>query len=246
MKKYKLIKEYPGSPKLGYIWEMYDNYKGDYHKQPEFWEEVIEKDYEILSLTIHDNRLSDMRGYGDEYINSLLKDRLNKIHSVKRLSDGEIFTIGDNCKYGIITNIFITREGYCMTGTKTSPYSCNILYLKHIKQPLFTTEDGVDVFVGDTFYELIIPGFHNKDCIWNILTYEGRPNLIYDQKGNKEHFRLWFSTKEAAEEYVLMNKPCLSINDIIDELDTTGYSNKSGLVINVIHELKKLINGRSI
>jgi len=43
-----------------------------------------------------------------------------------------------------------------------------------------------------------------------------------------------------------MNKPCLSINDIIDELDTTGYSNKSGLVINVIHELKKLINGRSI
>lgn len=215
MKKYKLIKEYPGSPKLGHIWETYDNYKGDYHKQTEFWEEVIEKDYEILSLTIHDSRLSDMKGNSNEYIEALLKDRLNKIHSVKRLSDGEIFTIGDNCEFGIITSIFIIKEGYCMTGTAKCSYSCNIVYLKKAKQPLFTTEDGVDIFVGDNYYELITPDFYLKSSVWNILTCKTRDNINYDQKSNLKNGRMWFSTKEAAEEYILMNKPNYSLNDIL-------------------------------
>lgn len=234
MKKYKLIKEYPGSPKLGHIWEMYDNYKGDYHKQPEFWEEIIEptkveKDYQILSLTIHDSRLSDMTGYGSEYIEALLKDRLNKIHSVKRLSDGEIFTIDDNCEYGIITNIFITREGYCMTGTKTSPYSCNILYLKHKKQPLFKTEDGVDIFEGDWYFELITPDFYLKSSVWNILKSKGRDNINYDQNYNKLHGRIWFSTEEKAQEYVDLHKPKYSLNDIRNIFDSDVLISKTYL-----------------
>ena len=59
MKKYKLIKEYPGSPKLGEEVEEYNNgYRYiisdlfDYYylsrfieKYPEFWQEIKEKDY---------------------------------------------------------------------------------------------------------------------------------------------------------------------------------------------------------
>lgn len=71
------------------------------------------------------------------------------------------------------------------------------------------------VFEGDVFYELITPNFHNKPCIWNILPDKARPNIIYDQEGNRKNGRIWFSAKEAAEEYVSMNKPCLSISDIL-------------------------------
>ena len=46
MKHYKLIKEYPGSPDLGHKAE---NKKFQGMGMTEFWEEVIEKDYEILS-----------------------------------------------------------------------------------------------------------------------------------------------------------------------------------------------------
>lgn len=207
--------------KTGHIFEQ----DGSYYNRPKHehipawlvegsndWEEIIEstkveKDYKILSLTIHDSRLSDMTGYGNEYIEALLKDRLNKIHSVKRILDGEIFTIGDNCEYGIITNMFITKEGYCMTGTRTSPYSCNILYLKHKKQPLFTTEDGVDIFEGDTCVSIFksnyqYSGIHN----WAKKEWFTKTSLDIN--------KLYFSNKDVSEEYILMNKPCLSINDI--------------------------------
>jgi len=88
MKKYKLIKEYPASPKLGFI--LFKRHCGTYHNietgnvygsrmienQPEFWEEVVEKDYEIL-------KTCPIEG---------------TFYSVKRLSDGEIFTVGDKAK----------------------------------------------------------------------------------------------------------------------------------------------------
>jgi len=43
-------------------------------------------------------------------------------------------------------------------------------------------------------------------------------NIEYDQLARKYKLSdyLKFSTKEAAEEFVLMNKPCLSINDVED------------------------------
>jgi hypothetical protein len=81
MKKYKLIKQYPGSVELGTIISRKcttDIWKGTtyYETYPEFWQEVIEKDYEILISRVVPQ----------------------EILSVKRLSDGEIFTVGDRAK----------------------------------------------------------------------------------------------------------------------------------------------------
>ena len=47
MKKYKLIKTYPGSPKLGTI---LTHEELQYCNWNEYYQEVVEKDYEILSL----------------------------------------------------------------------------------------------------------------------------------------------------------------------------------------------------
>ena len=102
--KYILKKEYPGSPKLGNI---IDNLENDWiENYSEFWEEVVEKDYEILSFIVNQDfralrkgeivnkeRPADrFRGYnisaGDT--KGLLELSHWSIHSVKRISDGEI------------------------------------------------------------------------------------------------------------------------------------------------------------
>jgi hypothetical protein len=89
LRKFKLIKEYPGSPKLAteltpkvdkentdtnnFYWEGSWFNPNDFS---EYWEEVLQKDYEIL-------RTCPIVG---------------TIYSVKRLSDGEVFTVGDIIK----------------------------------------------------------------------------------------------------------------------------------------------------
>jgi hypothetical protein len=120
--QYRLIKEYPGSPKVGDIVKGYgrDGWysKGEGHSTydwrqvvnyPEFWEEVVEKDYEIISFK-QDSGITDLwtkftggwsrniNGYPTTVpytLEDILKNDLYTIHSVKRMSDGEVFTVGD-------------------------------------------------------------------------------------------------------------------------------------------------------
>lgn len=142
MKRYKLIKKYPGSPKLGTeviyskAHKIYNYNGGDFYSElpknqvenlPEFWEEVIEKDYEILSFSQNSN-IKDLwtnfgpipncwcrnvngfavtKGYT---LNEILNNPLYSIHSVKRLSDNAIFTIGDKINNSTIINIIIKKD----------------------------------------------------------------------------------------------------------------------------------------
>ena len=80
-----------------------------FHKEaienyPEFWEEIKEKEYEILSFMDKNIifNLSDKvyQPNADIDFDCGLKYCLNnfKIHSIRRLSDGEVFTLGD--RYG--------------------------------------------------------------------------------------------------------------------------------------------------
>jgi hypothetical protein len=118
MKKYKLIKEYPGSPDIGYVSqpkveknvEYTDNhyYSGtwfDPSKFPEYWNPI--EDFEILSFCGTESH--PVPGFIVKIKNGKLdSDTLNlplshylegtrcwKINSVRRISDGEVFTIGD-------------------------------------------------------------------------------------------------------------------------------------------------------
>ena len=201
--KYILKKEYPGSPKLGNI---IDNLENDWiENYPEFWELVVEKDYEILEV-------KGKYGAISSYIEKLDNDLKDKtIFKIKRLSDGEIFTIGDiidtkvddkykqeileinlRIKHNLLKDklIFKTKAGYVVIN----------IAVKN-KQPIFQTEDGVDIYEGDYSY-----GVHNSKFdivkIKHISTVYVGDNFIK------------FSTKEKAEEYILLNKPVLSLNDI--------------------------------
>lgn len=200
------------------------------------WEEIIEKDYKILSLNIHDSRISDMIGHSDDYIQTLLKDRLTKIHSVKRLSDGEIFTIGD--KVCFCNNYFIIL-GFRISNTNASNklivdvkslennlyYSYELQSVKHIKQPLFKTEDGVDIYENTVFYHV--------DLNWYIGSGRTTANNFQKLKGYKE-----FSTKEKAQEYIDLHKPKYSLNDIQNMFQFDGLITKE-LLTKRLKELNK-------
>ena len=184
--KYKLIKLLPfeNSPKIGYISSPNPLAEGKTHywnrnwfnpeNYPEFWEKV--KDYEILSLARLCSikpTITDVSDYGDGYIEALLKCDKARIHSVKR-NDGEIFTIGDKVfseyvnytinKIGIVNDKCMVSALYDTNNPNDSRLHYNLNNLKKAKQPLFTTEDGVDIFEGDKIYWVNINTFEKVNC----------------------------------------------------------------------------------
>lgn len=210
MKKYKLIKEYPGSLKLGSIASSEsktDLWKGSiyYDKYPEYWEEVIDLDYEILFYVAKDCSCLIVKGPESPGIFGNLPEDYWKIHSVKRLSDGEVFTVGDKITgYHEDSRSIQTIKLCIYTGRirlEQSGGYTDLIYAKKAKQPIFLTHDGKDIFEGDK--------------VW----YVNKENLYYDcikahpeVKFNSE-IRAYFLTREEAEDYISRNKVLFTTED---------------------------------
>ena len=254
MRKFKLIKEYPGSPELNtivkkeksnnsqYFFEQYyykDKNNIGYgisidmiENYSEFWQEVIENDYEILSFRskVDPTSIWTLRNNGyyrrdtmtkDWAKESFLKNNVEEIYSVKRLSDGEIFTIGDKVMFsaksgctlkGPITSFGIDSDyGIVVNYTdKSKGYGHHSNYLHNAEKPLFVTEDGIGVYENNNIY-VVRPNF----TIWYTTVKTNILNFINEYK--------IFSTEKSAEEYIIRNKPCLSLNDIL--INATNDSN---------------------
>lgn len=183
MSKFKLIKKYPGCEyPLNCVIDTYFIWKNGekvyLENFPDNWEKVVEEEYEILSVNYF-------------------------IHSVKRLSDNEILTVGDNV-YSTLgskeswRNCYIKEFQFKNNKLKISVIENETtgLYsledLKVFKEKLFTTEDGVDIFNGD------------KTCWINDWHITNFTDWQRTEASNEKHF----STVAAAEHYILMNKPC--------------------------------------
>lgn len=189
--------------------------------------EEYKKEYEILSLINTGNNVifykvkdglysSNMNAnYGTYEEKELLDMSHFKIYSVRRIKDGEVFAIGDRIKIKSIMSP-------CYEETVIDDFKFwleQINNIQKLKPVLFTTEDGVDIRKGDEVFILQLEGFklstlkHIADENWD---------TGYDPNYTKKYKR--FSSKEKAEEYVVMNKPCLSINDVLNNYGTTQYS----------------------
>lgn len=218
-KEYKLIKEYPGSGLLGRVITLESC--GIF---PEFWEEVIENNYQILEYRTEGGnscKAPFLQGSHQFYI-----DERCKIHSVKRLSDGEIFTIGD--RITATNNIYY--DGYKMTNrmsgawrpdfTNTQIHSFELTegklvatfsasnftpkagqLIEHVekvqKMLLAKTIDGVDIYEGDEFY--CLSGNDIEKLTARVIEYEEK---------------LIFSTRDLAQEHIVLNTICLSLKDV--------------------------------
>lgn len=141
------------------------------------------------------------------------------IYSVRRRTDGLIISIGDTVSISkgikfVVGRIF--NEDH-----RRSDMFCSDLVIYnglgiekiYDRVPLFITEDEVKIFDRDTRVFVVDPRSLRR---WNIYAH------AYDGGGN-----LCFSTKESVEEYVINNKPCLSISEVINiDFGDTTYLKK--------------------
>lgn len=163
MKKYKLIKEYPGSDHVGIVVSLktpnglYEGYQYNYstkhvENNPKYWEEVIEKDYEIV-------KSCPIEG---------------TILSVKRLSDGKVFTVGDLIKtpYTDCTPIVGFNTNYSTEYfIEVSTGFTRLLSLKKAKQPEY---EIISYVAKDNPNNITIKkrGGELHDSYWNIHSVE--------------------------------------------------------------------------
>ena len=238
--KYKLIKEYPDSPPLDTIMDM-DNKKEGYVLHEEgwcvpkthfqdhkFWEKV--GDYEITHF-IEGNTIVELRSDGYYHYpevrknistltkESALEGNYWKIHSVRRFSDGEVFTIGDRVKYEgsctydsfIIDEIIVRRDDKVILRNKEHTI-CELLNTVERVKKLFTTEDGMDIYEGDVCYSVVAwcPFKHR-------FTKTSHPSMIASDK------KKYFSTEEKTWEWIKENKPKYSKKDIEDALKCSDF-----------------------
>lgn len=141
-----------------------------------------------------------------------LSKAAKEIISIKRLSDGEVFQIGDEVVNNQTKNSGNVKKIY-IDSSKELRFEGNIAErhafswffnsVSHApkREVLFTTEDGVDIF--DRFQIIHVV---NSDMA---LTSDFNSRFRLNANGLK-----YFSTKEAAEEYIWKNKPVFSYNDL--------------------------------
>lgn len=73
-------------------------------------------------------------------------------------------------------------------------------------KPILTTEDGVDKYEGGAMY-----------WVGRKTLNMGHVGYIFNDSIKKSHLYnyVYFSSEEAAKDFILMNKPCLSVNDVL-------------------------------
>jgi len=222
--QYKLIKEYPNSPKKGTIHYYIDendcseDWLGTdiYKLYKEYWEFIDPKnnrDYEILGYYTDSNNIS-------------------KIKSVKRLTDCEVFKVGEyvECWNGIfpISEIFIYKNKvrFFMDFQKKNMSDKSSSYtLYNIKKvsKFFTTDDGMDIFNPEQIVYIVGDDFIVRRIKAVNLLHEIRSNENYRTK-NKI-----FYDEFLAEKYVKPHKRIYSRNDILRVFNAWYYSDDQNL-----------------
>lgn len=197
-------------------------------------------DWEVLAYfiemnaTILEKNKNGTFGPYDAKESDIKTSSLFSIHSVRRLSDGEVFSIGDWCDTvipGKIEDIRVDGK-HCTVGGKN--WGCPLSRAEKAPIPeekpvLFTTEDGKEVLKDSTVWCVSRDCSRIKEWIATKIPEPLDGSFIY------------FSSQELANEYVTMNKPCLSIKDI-----QSAYGDDRGFVGTqfLVEKLKQLASSK--
>ena len=215
-----------------------------------WYREVEEKDYEILSFRRIDlgfiqsleNGLYLSKS-GDSSLTLLqMLDAVKKgyavIHSVRRLSDGEVFTVKkDKEKFAGFIKSFeiLSNNRIIVKYDNTDVFYCHYLdqlkrsnFIEDTPTVLLTTEDGVNI--TDRQHQLLVlTSFFNKmDCLADYIS--------------KFPSSKFFSTEEARDEYIINNKPItITLSDFksIANEDYPYYDQED--VLNLFKSKQKII-----
>ena len=169
------------------------------------WEEVKELDYEII-------KSCPIEG---------------SIFSVKRVSDGEIFTIGDkiDSHSGVFKinkiNIFKKSVRFWADYTTSDSVAYTLKYVQKAKEPLLTTQDGIELFEGDVYYFIWLSSPASCQKINTVYNHILEP--LANNTNWSENAR-FFAEKENAERYINLNSPKYSIKDIVPIVNNWAMS----------------------
>jgi hypothetical protein len=232
MKKYKLIKRYPGSPKLNFIVTFKPGYD---HVSPaktesgtdycylhldeceeffENWEEIVEPTYEILSIKSVDKRRMYIQEWTSEKESGKSLEQMLTlgrcvesgdyyINSVKRLADGAVFNVKDTVSHShSVPNL----------GIVTTDYIIEKIYFVTKDKLLFYVGSGLNLGISNMI-KAKKPLFTTKDgveifeetnYVWlTTEDYKISPNVVVILPFTGFHNKvLTFSTTAAAEKYV--------------------------------------------
>jgi hypothetical protein len=169
-------------------------------------------EYEITKVK---RRGSGINVVGSKYT---LQDG-DEIYQVKRLSDDLLVTLNDLIGHRlgdatlVVDRFEINSKGICAIDKEDKLKYFLLKNWKKIIPILFTTQDGKDIYEGMEY--------------WFVGSqWQAKWGNAEIGTGQVPHFK-YFSTKEKAEEYVLMNKPLFTTKEVIDissKITSTGKS----------------------
>lgn len=176
------------------------------------WEK--EDGYEILSLiTKNRHEIIHKVGYTfPECFQTLVKaNDIFDIHSVKRLNDGAVFTIGDKVNKGYYIKSFKISDAIHNPGLlvradlkgEGALINFPIKDIEKCKTPLFKTQEGDDIFEGDSYWCV-----NTTPHLWSVWEQTSKERTMLNKNV------LAFSSEISAKKYIKENKPQYSLNDI--------------------------------
>lgn len=228
--------------------KAFEEYNNNAKNKPTPTPQGSKEGWEILSVLDDDGK--PIYYPSDDIRQMVSKNKGERIHSVRRNSDMTVFTVGDIMSYGtagVGTPLFSTenqllsfniREDGMIYGEVGDKIFFPITHLHKAKspsqpqqgKPLFTTEDGRGI---RSEYDIVL--YHvspNYDLSWSGSRY-----LL---KQNRDGFKFFF-TKEAAEQYILENKPFLSFKEVKELWDKHYFGHEliSEFTENLINFIKQ-------
>lgn len=240
MKKYKLLQWYPGLPdwlkegmnvvKKGSCYSLQTSFAPNYvlpaevvEHNPKYWGRVFEFDFEVLSFKAPglSNKIFNVDQICDSDDPFIITNRelgvVNlmdmNINSIKRLSDGEIFSVHEKVihkkfcmQYSGHIKSFRILDGKLVISIGLSTTVHDLSNLE--KLGYMTTKDKKQVFSADDMI-----------CKLNVHTWDWRmekAKFVVPETGD-----LAFSTKEAMLDYLVQHKPLLSVEDVKGLLDSS-------------------------
>lgn len=172
----------------------------------------VQRDWEIESFfhttynTIYKREGNMFRSHHTGYEEGFIVNHPNfTIHSVKRLSDNSVWIVGDFCKHGNIKSFQIVGD-YMYASFESGDVGCqiDIKDLQKQRPILFTTSKGEPIYDNDRYWYVGKTTFSIGSQIAVAKLHDGY-RLHYE----------YFSTKAEAEQYVIENRPCLSLNQAL-------------------------------
>lgn len=238
MHKLFLLKQwYPGLPK---IWKNKDyivKYPHKHTDEEDFWE-PLRFDVQSVRHSPQDLRstttIEDLSNLSPEHkaikLNRLLNNKWS-IYSVKRLSGGEVFTVGDEIKRGHRIQAFFLPGIVAIEGKINLTQIDNI---EPVDPVAVISRDGEPLETGDTYYQVGWDSFRNSYFI--------SPKTIKEGKDYRNETFI-YASRGKAEEWVDKHKPKYSITRVIETLKDTcaiGVDNRYLFAVDLEEVKEKL------